>query len=53
MKKLIRQILDDLTPKPQPPLPTDLDNQILSNDPAERVRQLDQQAQEKEQLEPS
>jgi hypothetical protein len=50
MKKLIRQILDDLNPKPQPPLPTDLDNQILSKNPAERVRQLDQQAQEKEQL---
>ena len=53
MKKLIRQILDDLNPKPQPPLPTDLDNEILSNNPTERVRQLDQQAQEKEQLEPS
>jgi hypothetical protein len=50
MKKLIRQILNDLNPKPQPPLPGDLDNQILSKDPAERVRQLDQQAQEKEQL---
>jgi hypothetical protein len=53
MKKLIRQILDDLNPKPQPPLPDDLDNQILSKNPAERVRQLDQQAQEKEQLESS
>lgn len=50
MKKLIREILDDLNKKPQPPLPTDLDNQILSNDPLERVRQLDQQALEKEQL---
>jgi hypothetical protein len=50
MKKLIRQILKDLNPKPQPPLPGDLDNQILSKDPLERVRQLDQQAQEKEQL---
>ena len=51
MKKLIREILDDLNAKPQPPLPTDLDNAILSKNPAERVRQLDQQAQEKEQLE--
>jgi hypothetical protein len=51
MKKLIRQILNDLNQKPQPPLPGDLDNQILSKNPAERVRQLDQQAQEKEQLE--
>jgi hypothetical protein len=49
MKKLIRQILDDLNKKPQPPLPEDLDNQILSNDPAQRVRQLDQQEQEREQ----
>jgi hypothetical protein len=51
MKKLIREILDDLNTKPEPPLPTDLDNQILSQDLAERVRQLDQQAHEKEQLE--
>jgi hypothetical protein len=50
MKKLIRQILNDLNPKPHPPLPEDLDNQILAKDPAQRVRQLDQQAQEKEQL---
>jgi hypothetical protein len=52
MKKYIREILRDLELKPgqkkaEPPLPTDLDNQILSNDPAERVRQLDQQAQKK------
>jgi hypothetical protein len=51
MKKLIREILNDLNPKPQPPLPTDLDNQVLSTDLAEQVRQLDQQAHEKEQLE--
>jgi hypothetical protein len=53
MKKLIRQILDDLNKKPQPPLPQDLDNQILSKDPAQRVRQLDQQAQENEQRQSS
>jgi hypothetical protein len=51
MKKLIREILNDLTPKPEPPLPTDLDNQILSKNHEEMVRQLDQQAQEKEQME--
>jgi hypothetical protein len=53
MKKLIRQILDDLNKKPQPPLPQDLDNQILSKDPARRARQLDQQAQENEQRQSS
>lgn len=53
MKKLIRQILDDLNKRPKPPLPQDLDNQILSKDPAQRVRQLDQQAQENEQRQSS
>ncbi|HEV2201044.1 MAG TPA: hypothetical protein VGR73_14595 [Bryobacteraceae bacterium] len=53
MKKLIRQILDDLNKKPQPPLPQDLDKQILSKDPAQRTRQLDQQAQENEQRQSS
>jgi hypothetical protein len=53
MKTYIREILNDLklTPgqkKPEPPVPTDLDNQTLSTDPAERVRQLDQQAQQSE-----
>lgn len=28
---------------PRPPLATDLENQVLSTDPLERVRQLDQQ----------
>jgi hypothetical protein len=36
----------DMTPAPAPELPQDLENQILSTDPAERVRQLDFQAQE-------
>jgi hypothetical protein len=49
MKKYIREILSDLKLKPgqkklEPPVPTDLDNQILSKDPAQRVRQLEQQA---------
>jgi hypothetical protein len=50
MKKYIREILTDLkltksSAKPEPPLPEDLNNQILSKDPKQRVRQLDQQAQ--------
>ena len=49
MKKYIREILNDL----KKPADTDLDNQILSDDPAERVRQLDQQAQENEERESS
>jgi hypothetical protein len=52
MKKYIREIMNDVK-KPEPPVPADLDNQILSKDPAERVRQLDQQAQENEERESS
>ncbi len=57
MKKYIREILSDLKlrpgqKKPEPVVPTDLDNQILSTNPAQRVRQLDQQAQEKQQQQP-
>jgi len=64
MRTYIREMLDDirrrqrekkqkasvinLTPPPAPVLPQDLENQILSTDPAERVRQLDFQAQKKE-----
>ncbi len=47
MKKYIREMLDDLKKK-NPPVPEDLENQELSNDPLERVRQLDFQAQESE-----
>ena len=39
MKTYIREILNDLK-KPEAAVPTDLDNQILSDDPAERVRQM-------------
>jgi len=58
MKKYIREILNDLklTPgqkKAEPAVPTDLDNQILSKDPAQRVRQLDQQAQQSEERQTS
>ena len=49
MKKYIREILNDLKKRAD----TDLDNQTLSKDPAERVRQLDQQAQENEERESS
>jgi len=54
MKKYIRDIMRDLklstrpqkqTPVAPPVVPEDLNNQILSSDPAQRVRQLDQQAQ--------
>ena len=55
MKKYIRDLLDDLTkkldPPPAPAVPADLDNQDLSKNPEERVRQLDQQAQEAEERE--
>ena len=39
--------LDALNPAPAP---EDLDNQVLSSDPEEAVRQLDQQAQKSEEL---
>jgi hypothetical protein len=53
MKKYIREILNDLKlapgqKQPEPVVPEDLDNQILSSDPAQRLRQLDQQAQKSE-----
>ena len=53
MKKYIREILNDLKLAPgrkkiERPVATDLDNQILSGDPAQRVRQLEQQAQKSE-----
>jgi hypothetical protein len=61
MKKYIREILHDLKRTARPNksvtavspavpdvVPQDLNNQILSSDPAQRVRQLDQQAQESE-----
>ena len=59
MKKYIREMLDDLRKEheaktvkldapPAPALPEDLENQELSADPVERVRQLDQQAQDAE-----
>ena len=38
----------NLNANPQAPLPADLENQILSKNPQERVRQLDFQAQQSE-----
>ncbi|MEQ1947463.1 MAG: hypothetical protein ABL995_09745 [Bryobacteraceae bacterium] len=52
MKTYIRQMLDDLIPskkpKAEPPISTNLENQTLSSDPEQRVRQLDWQAQKSE-----
>jgi hypothetical protein len=52
MKTYIREILNDLK-KPEPTVSADIDNQILSDDPAERVRQLDQQAKKSEERQSS
>jgi hypothetical protein len=43
----------DLNASPEPVVPADLENQELSNDPLERVRQLDFQAQADEERETS
>jgi hypothetical protein len=55
MKKFIRDILDDLNrnkkPEVAPAVPDDLQNQELSKNPAEKVRQLDFQAQQDERRE--
>lgn len=57
MKTYIRRILADLglnkQQKPEPPLPTDLTNQTLSNDPEQCARQLDWQAQKSEERQSS
>jgi hypothetical protein len=42
-----------LQQKPPPPVPGDLNNQTLSNDPLERARQLDYQAQKSEERQTS
>jgi hypothetical protein len=57
MKKHIRQMLDDLNKQRDeknripPVVPQDLENQDLSPNPEERVKQLDFQAQEDEERE--
>jgi hypothetical protein len=40
----------DLTPPPEPALPDDLSNQVLSKNAEEKVKQLDYQAFESERL---
>jgi hypothetical protein len=55
MKKYVRAVLDDLKTKAgkkqNPVSPQDLDNQTLSKDPQQKVRQLDYQAQKDEERE--
>jgi hypothetical protein len=62
MKKHIRTMIEDLKKKrrkkDRPPsaagplgAPQDLENQVLSSNPEERVRQLDEQAQQEEEME--
>jgi hypothetical protein len=52
MKRYVRAVLDDLKSKTkkkgQPVVPQDLQNQVLSKDPRQKVRQLDYQAQKNE-----
>ena len=51
MKKHVRAVLDDLkskTKKKNPVMPQDLENQVLSRNPKQKVRQLDYQAQKNE-----
>jgi hypothetical protein len=56
MKKYVRAVLDDLksktgkktSKKNNPVMPQDLENQTLSKDPKQKVRQLDYQAQKAE-----
>jgi hypothetical protein len=45
-----KESVKDLTPPPLPVMATDLSNQELSTDPAERVKQLDYQAFQNERL---
>lgn len=59
MKKYVRAVLDDLKPntrkktakKSNSVMPQDLENQVLSKDPQQKVRQLDFQAQQDEERE--
>jgi hypothetical protein len=56
MKKYVRAVLDDLKSKAgknqqNPAGPQDLENQMLSKDPQQKVRQLDYQAQKDEERE--
>lgn len=44
----IQAIIDELQPRPLPPVPQDLETQTPSNDPLQRLRQIDQQMQHDE-----
>jgi hypothetical protein len=46
MKKHVRAILNDLKQQPAKKTSQDLQNQTLSKDPRQKVRQLDYQAQQ-------
>lgn len=48
MKKHVRAVLDDLRKKAPKKPDQDLQNQVLSKDPKQKVRQLDYQAQKDE-----
>ena len=51
MKKYVRAVLDDLKSKAKKQntvVPQDLENQVLSKNPQQKVRQLDHQAQKDE-----
>jgi hypothetical protein len=60
MKKYVRAVLNDLKSKnkkkdnpvvPAPVVSQDLENQVLSKDPQQKLRQLDYQAQKDEERE--
>jgi hypothetical protein len=57
MKKYVRAVLDDLKSKAakkgNPVVAQDLQNQVLSKDPKQKVRQLDYQAQKDEERQTS
>jgi hypothetical protein len=57
MKRYVRAVLDDLKSKTRkkgnPVVSQDLDNQTLSKDPRQKVRQLDYQAQKDEERQTS
>jgi len=45
-----KESVTDLTPPPEPVVPGDLSNQVLSKNDEEKVKQLDYQAFESERL---
>ena len=53
MRKHVRAVLDDLKKKSSKRPNQDLQNQVLSKDPKQKVRQLDYQAQQNEERQTS